>query len=104
MDRIASLRHRVRLERPERADDDIGGGALTWSDEGEVWASIAATSAVQGADFDAAPATTSFRIVINRREVKPGWRVVWNARSLRITGVRDDGGPQIELSCEEELL
>lgn len=104
IDRIARLRHRVKLERPTRADDEIGGGALSWIDEGDVWASVTATGAAQGADFDAAPALTSFRLVINRREIKPGWRVVWNARSLRVTGVRDDGGAQLELTCDEEML
>ncbi len=105
IDRIATLRERVRLERPLRAGDELGGGALSWSAEGEVWAEIIAVGAAQSTAYDSAPSRASYRVTINRREdVRAGWRVIWNARPLRIVGVRDEGGPRIELNCEEEML
>lgn len=104
-ERIGRLRHRVQLQAPQRASDDIGGAALSWSDEGEVWAAVIAVGASQSADYDAAPSISSFNVTINSRDdVRPGWRVVWSARSLRIVGMRNDGGPRIELFCEEEAL
>lgn len=105
IDAIGALRMRVRLERPVRADDDIGGGVLSWSDEGDVWAAVTVLGASQSAVFDAAPFTASYRVTINRRDdVRAGWRVIWSARSLRIVGVRDDGAVRLELNCEEEML
>jgi len=99
------MRTRVRLESPVRAPDDIGGAAISWTDEGDVWAAIEATGAAQGAAFDAAPALSAFRVAINRRsDVRAGWRVTWGARVLRIAGVRDEGAPRIVLICEEERL
>lgn len=104
-ERIGQLRHRVRLESLQRTADDIGGAALSWVNEGDVWAAVIAVGASQAVGFDAAPATSSFTVTINRRDdVRPGCRVVWSARSLRVVGKRDDGGPRIELFCEEEAL
>jgi head-tail adaptor len=104
-ERIGALRHRVRLESPQRAAHDIGGAVLSWINEGDVWAAVIAVGASQSAAFDAAPAAASFTIAINRRDdVRAGWRVVWSARALRVIGKRDDGGPRIELFCEEEVL
>jgi head-tail adaptor len=104
-ERIGPLRRRVRLESPHRADDDMGGAALSWIDEGDVWAVVRAIGASQSAVFDAAPSVSSFNMIINRRDdVRSGWRVLWGARAMRIIGKRDDGGPRIELFCEEESL
>ena len=105
IERLAALHARITLERPVRAGDELGGAVLSWSGEGDVWASIAATGAGRSAAYDSAPTLASYRLVINRRDdVRPGWRAIWNARPLRIVGVRDDGGPRIELDCEEEML
>ena len=105
IDRLGAMRARITLERPVRAGDELGGAALGWTSEGEVWASIATLGAAQSAAFDANPAVASYRVVITRREdVRAGWRVIWRARPLRIVGVRDDGGARIELNCEEEKL
>jgi head-tail adaptor len=99
------MRARVRLERPVRAPDDIGGAAISWTDEGDVWAAIEASGAALGAAFDTAPAISALRLTINRRaDVRAGWRVVWGARALRVAGVRDEGGARIVLNCEEETL
>lgn len=104
-DTISAMRARVTLQRPVRTPDAIGGAAISWIDEAALWAAIEAIGATQGAAFDTAPATTAFRITINRGPaVRAGWRVVWGARLLRVVGVRDEGGARITLNCEEELL
>jgi head-tail adaptor len=103
-DVIGVMRARVRLESPTRASDDIGGAAITWANQGDVWAEIIASGAGQGADFDAAPSVSAYTLIINRRaDVRAGWRVVWTTRVFRILGVRDQGGARIELICEEEI-
>lgn len=88
-----------------RASDAIGGGALSWSNEGDVWARVEPSGAGRGVGFDTAPAVSRYRLAINRREdVRAGWRVLWGARVLRIVGVRDEGAARIDLICEEETL
>lgn len=104
-DIIGAMRARVRLESPVRAPDALGGAAISWADEGEVWAAIETVGAGQGAAFDTSPEVSAHRLIINRHNgVRAGWRVVWAARVLRITGVRDEGGARITLNCEEETL
>jgi SPP1 family predicted phage head-tail adaptor len=102
---MTSRHERVRLESAVRVADEIGGAAIAWADQGEVWATIDAASTAQLERFDTHPATTAFRVSINRREdVRAGWRVMWGARELRIVGVSDSGAPRMVLICEEEKL
>ena len=104
-DFISAMRARVRLERPTRTPDAMGGAALGWANEGDVWAEVAALSASESAAFDATPMRASLTLTIRRRDdVRAGWRVIWGARVLRIVGVRDAGEPRIDLICEEEIL
>lgn len=104
-DAIGALKARVTLLEPQRVADEIGGVAMAWSDAGAVWAEISAGGAGQSADYDSAPSTTGFIVLINRRgDVRAGWRVQWGARLLRVTAVRDGGAPRMELVCEEEIL
>ncbi len=104
-DAIGAMRARVRLESPTRTLDTLGGAAISWVSQGEVWAVLVAGGAGQSANFDAAPSVTAHTFTINRRsDVRAGWRVVWGARVFRIVGVRDSGGARIELACEEEIL
>ena len=104
-DAIGALRARVKLQSPTRVADELGGAAISWADEGDVWAEIEAGGASDGAAFDANPSIANFRMTINRRDdVRAGWRVVWGARRLRIVGVADAGAPRILLNCEEEML
>lgn len=102
---IASMRARVRLRSPVRAPDDMGGAAVTWVDEGDVWAAIEVDAPGRLAAFDSAVSLSRMRVTINRGPgVRTGWRVVWGARELSVLGVRDEGGARITLVCEEELL
>lgn len=104
-DGIGALRARVKLQRPTRIADELGGAAIAWSDEGDAWAEIEAGGAGERAAFDAAPSTASYRITINRRDdVRAGWRIAWGTRRFRIIGVADDGAPRLQLNCQEEIL
>ena len=103
MDAVGALRARIRLESPARSADNIGGAALSWADEGEVWAAIETAGAGLADDRGAAVSTNNFRVTIkSRADVRAGWRAAWGARVLRIVGVRDDGGARLVLECEEE--
>ncbi len=102
---IGAMRARVRLESPLRVSDNIGGAAITWSNQGDVWAEIDAGGAGQSAAFDTAPSVAAYSFAINRRtDARAGWRVVWGARVFPILAVRDEGGARIELVTEEEKL
>lgn len=102
---IGALRHRLRLQRPLRSGDDIGGAAASWSDEGEVWAAAEAAGGDESADYDTRRSRVGFTFTINRRDdVRAGWRVLWGVRTLQILAVRDDGGARIVLISEEERL
>ncbi|MEZ5962007.1 MAG: phage head closure protein [Hyphomonadaceae bacterium] len=104
-DAIGVLRARVKLQRPTRVADELGGAAIAWSDDGDVWAEIGAAGAGESAAFDATPSTASYRVTIHRRDdVRAGWRIAWGTRRLRIIGVVDDGAPRISLTCQEETL
>lgn len=104
-DMIAAMRARVRLESPTRTADSIGGAAIAWSSQGDIWAEISAGGAGQSAQFDTAASNVSYTATIHRRsDVRAGWRLIWGARVLRIVTVRDEGAPRIELICEEERL
>ncbi|MES1202195.1 MAG: head-tail adaptor protein [Pseudomonadota bacterium] len=79
--------------------------ALSWASQGSVWAEIGASGTSESADYDSAPSVAVYDVTIRTRDdARAGWRMVWGARTLRITGVRDDGGPRIVLVCEEESL
>jgi len=101
-DAVGVLRARVTLESPTRVADEIGGAAIVWTDQGDAWAEIVADAAGERAAFDTSVATARFAVTVRRREIAVGWRLVWGARTLRVRGVRDDGGARIALICEEE--
>ena len=104
-DALGALRARVKLQRPTRIADELGGAAIAWSDEGDVWAEIVAGAAGESVALDTLPSVASYRVVIHRRDdVRAGWRLAWGARQLRILGVIDDGAPRIQLSCQEEVF
>lgn len=105
MSGIGAMRARVKLQSPARVADELGGAAIYWLDEGDVWAEVEARGGESGADFDAAPSRAGYAVTINRRDgVRAGWRIAWGARRLRIVAVADDGAPRVRLVCEEETL
>lgn len=102
---IGAMRARVALQSPVRSSDAIGGAALSWTDEAEVWAEIVAGGVAQGADFDTAPSVSGYTMTINRLDgLRAGWRVLWSGRVFAVRGVRDEGAARVQLICEEEVL
>ncbi|GAM98860.1 hypothetical protein U91I_02496 [alpha proteobacterium U9-1i] len=104
-DTIGALRTRIRIESQTRVADEIGGVALAWTAQGEAWAEIVVGGGGEAGAYDAARSATSVRLRVRRR---PGdWlrsRVRNGDAAYRVLAVRDDGGPWIELVCEEERL
>jgi len=104
-DSIGALRARITLLEPTRVADELGGGALSFTEAGSVWAEIEASGAGTSAAFDTRVAIAAFRVTIRRHDgVRAGWRLGWGARVMRVVGVRDNGGARITLACEEERL
>ncbi len=101
-DPIGALRARVRVLRPVRTSDDLGGAAIAWSDEGAIWAHIVETGASESAAFDALRPSVSASVRIRTgRAIAAGWRVAWGARVFRVLAVRADEAAWLNLSCEE---
>jgi SPP1 family predicted phage head-tail adaptor len=102
-DPIGALRARIKLQRPVRTADELGGATLSWADAGDVWAAIIAAPGAEAFAADALAATAPLRIIMRRVDgVRAGWRILWRARRFRIAAVADDGGPRLALSCEED--
>lgn len=104
-DAISALRTRVRIETLTRVADEIGGAALAWSDQGEAWAEIVVGGAGQAEAYDTTRGAAAVVVRLRRREAD--WlrsRILRDTASYRVRAVRDDGGPRIELICEEEQL
>lgn len=102
-DPIGAMRARVMLQSPARTEDDLGGAAITWSDEGEVWAELAPAGAGERIAYDTASAVVSYTLHIRARaDVRAGWRARLGARVFRVLAVRDVAGARLDLICEEE--
>lgn len=103
-DATGALRARVHLLRPIRTLDDLGGAAITWSDEGAVWAEIAPLSVREDAAFDVLRGRAFHRVSLRKpNEVRAGWRLQWGSRVFRVIAVRDSAPARAELECEEIL-
>ncbi len=107
---IGALRRRVTLLAPLVAADAGGGGAITETAHGEVWAAVAAKSPRERVVADALTSLPAFEVWIRfRTDVRPGWRVRWSSaagtRTLRVRHVRDveDRDRWLVLDCEDEV-
>ncbi len=104
-DAIGAMRARVMLQSPARAPDDLGGAAISWTNEGEVWAELAAAGAGEKIAYDTASAIVSYTLHIRARaDVRVGWRARMGLRVFRVLAVRDLAGARLDLICEEERL
>jgi head-tail adaptor len=102
---IGKMRARLGLQSPEREEDDLGGAAIVWTSQGEIWAELRASGGLQSAQFDRAPSVVSVIAKVRTPcNAKPGWRALWGGRVLSIRAVRDASAPFLELMCEEESL
>lgn len=104
---IAGLRARITLLQPTPTGDDVGGQSVEFTAAGSVWARISASGAAGLSVYDGEGARTGYRVEIRmRRDVRPGWRLAWGERALRISSIADADaeGALLTLSCEEEML
>ena len=102
-DTIGAMRARVTLQRPAHIADEIGGAAISWVNEGAVWAEIVAGGAAESVDHDRTRGVANYRVTINRvADIRVGWSVLWGERVLRVAAVADAAAPRMSLTCEEE--
>ncbi|MGI9425184.1 MAG: phage head closure protein [Hyphomicrobiaceae bacterium] len=102
---IASLRHRLSIEKPVR-DDQPGGGsaAITWQTIATVWARVDAQSGREIAATDTVAARLNVDITIRHRDdVDATMRLVDGKRIYEILAVRDFDGKRHWLSCQCEV-
>jgi SPP1 family predicted phage head-tail adaptor len=103
---IGALKRRVTLQRPDRAEDAGGGAAVIWTDVATAWARVTTAAAGEGEAADALTARVAYTVGLRWREdVRPGWRVVFRGKALRVRAAvdRDLDGRFIVLQCEEEV-
>lgn len=99
---IGPMRTRIRLLKPVRTEDELGGASLTWSDQGDVWAEIASSGAREDASFDLLRSRASYRTTIRKRnDIRAGWRIQWGARVFRVLAAIDAPDERTQLDCEE---
>jgi|GEM_PF-1829635 len=82
---IASLRHRVVLERPVTAADGAGGETVTYQAVRTAWARVRPKSQGRTGRAGGSLAADDYTVTIRRwTDVAPGWRVVFEDRPLVI--------------------
>jgi len=102
--RIGDLRHRITLQKAERARDSYGGEQLQWADFAKVWAAI---YPLQGREYFAAQqinAEVSTKIVIRYiKGVEPTMRVNFENRNFEIISVIHvaERKKELQLMCKE---
>jgi SPP1 family predicted phage head-tail adaptor len=104
---IGSLRHRVILETPSRADDGGGGAIVTWLPVAEIWAAIMPLSGTEGVTADGLSARVSHALVVRYRAgIAPAMRFRYGARTLGITAVidPDERHRYLRCLCREDYL
>lgn len=98
--RAGQLRHRVRLQRQEIADDLAGGDDVSFVDVATMWANVSTTG---GREFYGAKKLNgelTHQVEIRHRaEVRAGMRFVYGAAVLRIESAIDPEERRLRLLC-----
>lgn len=75
--RAGPMRHRCRLERKDRVQNDSGGFDEVWEPVGEVWAEVAMPTGRLAPVAEQIEAVISAEIRIRpRSDVAAGWRII----------------------------
>lgn len=102
--RPGRLRHRVRIERPVRTDDDGGGATLIWTAVATVWAGLEPRRGSEVVIADKPTARTLYTVTMRYRDdVDATMRLVAGSRVFAIKSAVDVDGMQHWLSCLCEL-
>lgn len=100
---ISDLRHRVRIERPERAADGAGGWNVTWTLVDEVWAAMWPRMSSEQFALDRVAGKATHDIWMRyRRGVTPGMRITIGTRVFDILGALDVRERRRWLKCIAE--
>ena len=105
--KLASLRHRMTLETPQRTDDGGGGAVVTWQPVAVVWAGLMALRGNEALRYDRLTGTVTHRIIIRyRSDVTPEMRFTRAGRAFDIRAVLDMEGRRrwLHCLCEEQDL
>ena len=104
---IGSLRHRVMIEAPVRANDGGGGALITWTPVAEVWASITPQAGAESVVAEAVSGRISHEIVMRHRDdIAPAMRIRLGSRKFDILAALDidERRRRLRCLCREELL
>lgn len=105
--RIGALRHRLVLERAERAGDGGGGANVTWVEEATVWAAIRPLSGGEAFEAGRRSGRHTHEITMRYRAgVDVSMRLRKGTRVFRILALEDVGerGRWLKALCEERDL
>lgn len=97
---IGTLRTRLVLEAPQRADDGGGGASVAWETVGEVWADLRAASGDESYALDRLAGSVSHVVVMRYRAgVTPQMRLRLDARVFDIRAAFDPDGRRTWTRC-----
>jgi len=98
---IATMRHRVTLERPVAAPDGAGGETVAWEPVRSVWARVEPVAKRRESQGGRRLHPAGYRITIRRwTDVAPFWRVVFEDRPLTIDSIAEKGKRRLYLMLE----
>jgi hypothetical protein len=94
---IGDMRYRVVLQTRSE-----GPGAVTWSNTATVWAAVApAGNPSETSSPSGLRTLLTYVVRMRTRTVAPSQQLVWNGKTLQITGVRPGLPGYIDALCVE---
>lgn len=85
-----TLRHRVEIQVPVEARDDIGGVTQTWQVVGQAWAHIEPLQGREVFEAQSLEARLSHRITLRGYfTLDTRWRLVWQGRPFQLYSLRN---------------
>lgn len=106
MTAAGSLRHRVTIESPTETQDEYGAVSLTWSTVAVVYAEIVPLTGREKIHAEQQSSDLSHRVTVRYLSgVTPRMRVLFGARVLEVSSVRDidERRRWTEMLCREVL-
>jgi SPP1 family predicted phage head-tail adaptor len=89
---IGRLDQRVTIRRRVRTDDDMGGGAIAWTDVATVWAHMRPKSGRERAAYGSVEASAMYHCVMREPiDVRETDAVIWRGESFNVRFVGRKG-------------